>query len=157
MELSEKIIVAIIAGSVSLTISAISIITNIIQNKQSEKKLRAEIKNKYTNLLYEKRMSLYPSAFKITSKIKRLSTPLGIIPQEQQIKILKQINLWVENEAGLFLSKEVIDTYYILRKHLGKNPGNGTNYTQTQIDNLWLARNSFRSALRNDISNLHKR
>lgn len=80
-----------------------------------------------------------------------------IIPYEQQLRILRDLNYWVEKKSGIFLSQEVISSYYILRKALEKKPGNGDSYTETQINNLWIARNNFRSALRQDISNLHKK
>lgn len=157
MEFSDTTIVAIISGSISLFVSLIGVFTNAYQNFISKKKLEYEIKNKYTNTLYEKRMALYPTAFKLSSGIKKLNSEAKIIPQEQQVKILRQLNAWVENDAGLFLSKEVIDSYYKLRKALGNNPGDGTSYTDIQVEKLWNARNEFRAALRYDISNLHRR
>ncbi len=157
MELSDKIIVAIIAGGVSFLVSIISFITTVYQNKTSQQKIELELKNKYVNILYEKRIHLYPIAFKITSKIKKINYNGGIISQDQQKNILKNLNAWVENEAGLFLSKEVINAYYNLRKALGNNPGKGGEYTHIQIEKIWKARTEFRSALRSDISNLHKR
>ena len=132
-------------------------LTNTYQNSISKKKLEYEIKNKYTSILYEKRIELYPTAFKLSSRIKKINSEAKIISQEQQIKILRQLNSWVENDAGLFLSKEVIDSYYKLRKALGNNPGDGASYTDIQVEKLWNSRNEFRAALRHDISNLHRR
>lgn len=157
MEYSEKIIVAIIAASVSILVSIFGFFTNLFQTKISQKRFERELKNKYTNILYEKRIELYPTAFKISSKIKKIQEHGGIIPREQQIRIVKKLNLWVEDEAGLFLSTDVINAYYKLRKSLGNLPGNGDRYTDIQIDKIWKARNDFRVALRNDISNLHRR
>lgn len=125
--------------------------------KKERNKTILEIKNNYTTVLYEKRIELYPYAFELSSKIKKLKPPLYIIPYEQQLRILRDLNYWVEKKSGIFLSQEVISSYYILRKALEKKPGNGDSYTETQINNLWIARNNFRSALRQDISNLHKK
>ena len=157
MEYSDKIIIALISAGVSILISIIGIATSIYQSRNSQIKFEQEIKNKYINILYEKRIELYPFAFKLSSKIKKIQLYGGIIPQEQQIKILRKLNIWVEDEAGLFLSKDVIDAYYDLRKSLGNNPGNGDSYTSIQIEKIWDARNTFRVALRNDIRNLHKK
>ena len=71
------------------------------------------------------------------------------------MRVLKDLNEWAESDAGLFMSKNVIDAYYSLRKELGKNPGDGKYYNQVQVDKIWQARTSFRSALRADISHLH--
>jgi hypothetical protein len=157
MEYSEKIVVAIIAASVSILVSIVGFFTNRFQTKISQIRFEKELKNKYTNILYEKRIELYPAAFKISSKIKKIQEHGGIIPREQQLRILKNLNSWVEDEAGLFLSKEVISAYYNLRKSLGNAPGNCDSYTKVQIDKIWNARNDFRIALRNDISNLHRK
>lgn len=157
MVLSEKIIIAGISTSISLFIAIIGFVISLIKMKGERKKIILEIKNSYTTALYEKRMELYPYAFELSSKIKKLKPPLYIISHEQQLRILKNLNSWVENKSGIFLSQEVISSYYSLRKELGKNPGNGDGYTETQINNLWTARNNFRSALRQDISNLHKK
>ncbi|MEZ9782357.1 hypothetical protein AB4292_17365 [Vibrio cyclitrophicus] len=155
MEISEKLMTAIIAGGVSLFVALISFVTNVYQNKMAEKKLKTEIKNKFTEKLYEKRIELYPKAFLIVSKIQKRKAPELIISKDLQANVLTELNLWAENEAGLFLSKDVIKSYYSLRKELGNNPGDGEKYTKIQADKIWKARTNFRSALRSDIAFLH--
>lgn len=155
MDLSEKIIVALIAGLVSLVVAMLGFLATYFQHKASRKKLEKEFENKFIEKLYIKRAELYPTAFDHVSRIRRLKKPEGIIPKEYQDSILKDLNIWTESEAGLFMSDDVIKAYYELRKVLGKNPGNGQYYTDIQIEKIWNARVNFRVALRRDLGSLH--
>lgn len=71
MEYPEKIVVAIIAASVSILVSIVGYFTNRFQTKIAQIRFERELKSKYINILYEKRIELYPTAFKISSKIKK--------------------------------------------------------------------------------------
>ncbi|MGK3225729.1 hypothetical protein ACCW94_11620 [Enterobacter soli] len=81
MEYSEKIVVAVIAASVSILVSIVGYFTNRFQTKISQKRFERELKNKYTNILYEKRIDLYPTAFSISSKIKKFKN-MAVLSQE---------------------------------------------------------------------------
>ena len=155
MSISEAIITALIAGVVSIIVSLIGVFISLRQLKYSERKLRFEIRQKYMDKLYDKRMELYPKAFLISSKIKRRKLPQGINTQNEILEILKSLNAWAEEEAGLFMSANAVRSYWDLREVLGKNPGSGEHYHERQIEKIWDARVAFRSALRADIGVLH--
>lgn len=155
MNLSEKLMVALIAGGISLVASLVGVVVSLRQVKVSERKIKEEIQHKYLHKLYDKRIELYPEAFKISSKIKKKKKPDGINPPQEIKMILSDLDFWAEGEAGLFLSPKTIRAYWDLRDALSKNPGGGENYQEQQINNIWQARVNFRSALRRDIGVMH--
>jgi len=154
--MSEKILVAAIAGSVSLVVALFGLLAGYFQHRNAIDKLKVEIDNKYNERLYEKRINLYPEAFRIASRIKKLKKPELIIPKNIQEEILKELNVWAEGDAGLFMSNNTIKCYFELRESLGNNPGDGEFYTHRQVEKIWEARTNFRKALRADVGNLHK-
>ncbi len=81
--------------------------------------------------------------------------PLGINPPDEVQDILKELNRWAAGEAGLFMSLEAVEAYWNLREVMGKRPGNGDSYLEQQIENIWNAIISFRSAIRRDIGVMH--
>ena len=72
--MDDKMIAAIIAGFVSLVIAVLSMITNHRQNKYAQARLSKEFQNKFTEKLYEKRLELYPIAFKTAGRIRKLNS-----------------------------------------------------------------------------------
>ena len=133
-----------------MCIALLGIVAASFQNKAALKKLRKEIQTKFLEKLYEKRIELYPEAFRISNRIVRFKKP----DLDKQQEILLELNKWA-GDAGLFLSTEVISAYYDLRKSLGNNPGNGEFYDDVQIEKSWAARTEFRAALRADIRTMH--
>ncbi|NMH64311.1 hypothetical protein [Shewanella salipaludis] len=154
--MSETVMVSLIAGSVSLIVALFGILATQIQYRNALRKIKIDLENKYTERLYEERINIYPEGFRIASRIRKLRKPELITPKHVQEEILKELNIWSEGSAGLYLSNNAIDAYFKLREALAKNPGNGEFYTEIQADNLWKARSEFRKALREDIGNLHK-
>ncbi len=159
MEISEKILTALVAGGFSLALGSISFLVSYITTKKTlaskEKQFEQEIKLKFIEKLYELRLQCYPKAFSITNKIRREKAPNHIDSQEDLREILNSLETWVEEEAGLFLSNNSIRAYRELREMLGKNPALKNKYTKEQADKIWTARNEFRKWLRRDIGNIY--
>ena len=153
--MSEKLIAAVIAGLVSLIIAGFGILSTHRQNKLAQKRLKKEFQNKFTEKLYEKRMELYPAAFRTAGRIRKLKMPQGITPLEYQKIACDELSIWGEGEAGLFMSDELFNAYWEFRKALANNPGNSEFYSDKQVEKLWRARQRFRQSLRADLGNLY--
>lgn len=159
IEISEKLLTVLIAGGVSLVGGLISYFASDRTTKQTlaskERQFEQEIKIKFIEKLYELRLQCYPEAFANTGKIKRKKAPDFINSQEELREILNSLETWVEEEAGLFLSKDAIRAHRELREVLGKNPAFQNKYSKEQADKIWEARNEFRKWLRRDLRNIY--
>jgi hypothetical protein len=93
--------------------------------------------------------------YRILGRLRRVKKPQYLPPPETLKTIKDEINKWVDQEAGLFLSRDALQAYWEFRHALSKNPGNGDQYTEEQANKIWLARNNFRLQLRKDIGNLY--
>lgn len=153
--MSENIMVALISASVSLVVALFGMLMNLIHHRNVLRKITIENRNKYLEKLYEKRIELYPEGFRIVSRIILLKKPERIISEDIQKKLLIDLSVWVQGDAGLFMSKKTIKCYYELKDFLGNSPGNSPYYTANQAKKIWLARNQFLKSLRTDIGNLH--
>ncbi len=155
MILSDTILVAIIAGVVSLLVSLIGYFVSLHQVRSSQKRLEREIRHEFAGRIYEQRIRLYPEGYRILGRLRRVKKPQYLPPPETLKIIRDEINRWVDQDAGIFLSRDALRAYWELRKALGKNPGNGDQYTEEQATKIWKARNNFRLQLRKDIGNLY--
>ena len=155
MELTDKILAAIIASSISLIIAIITHLTTAKKIKIEKSNLEKEFEHRYIDKLFEKRIDLYPTAFAIAGKASRLKAPEYIVPSEDLLKVKYELTDWAEGEAGLFMSKELVEAFYNFTNVLSKKPSNGENYSLEQADKIWNYRNNFRSKLRRDLGILH--
>lgn len=155
MEVTDKIIAAVIASCISLVIALITYKSAFKKLKEERLNFEKELEHRYIDKLFEKRMQMYPSAFASAGKIYRLKAPEYITPNEKLRKIKYELKEWAEGEAGLFISKELIEAFNNLMDVLSKKPGNIDSYTLEQADKIWKARNDFRASLRKDLGILH--
>jgi hypothetical protein len=155
MILPDTILVAMIAGVVSLLVSLVGSLASLHQVRSSQKRLEREIRHEFAGRIYEQRIRLYPEGYRILGRLRRVRKP-QYLPSPETLKIIKdEINKWVDQDAGIFLSKDALKAYWELRTALGKNPGSGGQYTEEQANKIWSARNNFRLQLRKDIGNLY--
>jgi hypothetical protein len=145
------IITALIAGSISLIVSVITYVTTKRQMALEREKLERQLKRKFTERLYDLRLQHYAKAFEITENLGKgeLTATAGL--QSQHIAIRDQLKNWKSGEVNLIISDKALEEFYELLRALKKNPEKGTVYSNTQIDNLWRARNKLRGALRFDL------
>ncbi|WP_207061967.1 hypothetical protein [Motiliproteus sp. SC1-56] len=155
IDISDKILAALIAAAVSIITALVSYLLTLRKLKDARESFDKEIDHRYIDKLYEKRIELYPKAFELAGKIRQKKGVGGINPTHEQTKIKESIVEWAEGEAGLFMSTDLVEAYYELIRCLAKQPGLGDEYSPHQVDNLWKARTKFRSCLRRDVGILH--
>ena len=155
MDLVSKVVPVLIASLFSVVVAIISFTIAYKKLKAESKHLQTEREHRFIDKLFERRIILYPTAFELAGKINQERSPKYISHQDDLLRVKYDIVKWAESEAGLFMSQELVAAYYDLIGVLGKNPGNGANYTKGQAEKIWKARNVFRSQLRNDLGNLH--
>jgi hypothetical protein len=150
-EISDIIIVALIAGSVSLVVSAIGSGATLFTNAANRRRLEREIRHKFVEKLYEIRLEVYPEAFEITQLILRRKTPMKINKRDELMAIRKRLLEWSNSKAALVLSRRSMRAFYALKNALNKQPGLKDEYTDEQVEKIWSARNQFRRCLRRDL------
>jgi hypothetical protein len=147
--------VALIAGLVSLLVSSVGLISSFLvtrsQARQSEQRIRSELKEK----LVELRLQHYPGAFTITEKIQRRKEPRRIIPRQELKVIDAELREWKTGTVCLILSFESLQAYRELCEALGMGYGEKDGYSREQADKIMFARDHFRSALRRDVGFIH--
>ena len=137
-----------------MLVSAIGFIASFLQIKHAREKLEHEMTQKYSGLVYENRIKLYPQAYSITSHLIQAKKPQLLPPYKEMKNINDQLNAWA-GEAGLFMSRDGRKAYWELRAAINKNPSSGEFYSEQQAKKIWRARNCFRRELRNDVGNLY--
>ena len=153
--INEKLLIVLISGSVSLLISFIAFLVAKKRMRHENEKLIREFKDAYSHKLYEQRVALYPKGYSIAGQVLRRKTP-QLIPEAKYLeKIRFELNAWIENEAGLFLSIQALKSYWEFRVQLQKSPARHDGWTEEQANNLMAARDKFRKSLREDLGNLY--
>ena len=149
MDLNDKIITVLIAGSVSLVASCITYLSALKKIKAEKEILKKELAAKFTEKIYDIRIQHYPLAFEITEilgKTKSLRT--GNLDIEA---VLDNLTKWKAGAPSFIMSNASLEAYWDLKRVLNKNPQNGIIYSDKQMQNIWKARNEFRKSLRKDI------
>jgi hypothetical protein len=156
MQLSDEVVSALIAGGVSLLVSLITYLTTKRQMSLEREKLERQLKRQFTERLYDLRLQYYPEAFRITEGLHRSRTDAeeDLFSYFQSIR--EQLKRWKAGEASFILSDAALEAFYELQRVLKKNPEKGVVYSETQIDNIWRARNRLRGALRGDLGLLFR-
>lgn len=156
MIISDTVIAALVAGFVSLVVSVVGVFTIRYQLRHDKMKSESDQKHDYSQQLYEQRVRVYPIGYAITSRIMRRPKPDFLQSVESLRNTGMHLNKWVQEEAGLFMSRDSLKAYWDLRNALSKKPGHGDAWTEEQANKLWNARTIFRRQLRNDIGNLYR-
>ncbi len=145
---------ALIAGVVALIVSIITHYTTVSATKRQlvleREKLEKSIRQPYIERLYDLRVKCYAEVFMITEKLKRYSATEENL-QLHFRSVREELKEWKATEASFVMSDGALKMFYALRKELKKNPEKETLYSDTQLENIWRARNRFRGALRDDV------
>jgi hypothetical protein len=153
--MSPEFLTAIIASGVSLLVATVSFWANSYSTKMEHAKFKVTMQRRFTEKLYEKRMEKYPKGFDITDML-RSDILWG---KHVNLTYLKSVSTelikWYNAEAGFFLSKEALKTYYHLREVLMKEPKTGEHYSKEELQKIWAAKNAFRQQLRADVNLLY--
>ncbi len=146
---------ALIAGLVSLVVSAVGLVTSLLvarsQMRQNEEHIRSEL----TQKLVELRLQHYPNAFTITERIERRKEPQRIISRQEQHEICEELRAWKTGEVSLILSFDSLQAYYDLTRALGMGYAEKGGYSREQAEKVIHARDQFRSCLRRDVGFIH--
>ncbi len=153
--MDPRVQAAYIAGSIAILGFVINYLVVRVKIRAELKALKLNQKHAFTEKLYILRLDAYPEVFNIIQDIGKR----GDYSNEDIISITEEVTkkllLWQRTKAGLLLSKQSLDAYYQLKQKLLKKPADKNGYSDTQLKNIWYARNSFRGCLRNDVGLLH--
>jgi hypothetical protein len=153
--MNDPVLTAIIAGGVSITASIITYVSARRQIRSQRETIERQLTHKFTERLYELRLSHYPLAFEITEPLGKLKSAQPDQLPARFGEILDRLKKWKSGEVNLVLSDYATDMFYTLERRLKRNPGNGKTYSEEQLDAIWDARQRFRGALRRDVGLLH--
>jgi len=153
--MEATIIAALIAASISLVISLLSLYESFKKQKTQRELFEKEQYVSFLAKLYELRLSNYPKAFEITDLIRKEKGE-NINPEIVN-KVRKELYAWKSSIVSLIISYDTIVAFRDLRDSLNKNPAFGEKYAKEQIDKIWETRSEFRKCLRRDIGLLHKK
>ncbi|WP_288344087.1 hypothetical protein [uncultured Pseudoalteromonas sp.] len=152
MEISDKIITALIAGGVSIIVTLIGTFSSFSALKR---KFSLETSDKYKEKLIELRMQEYPKAFGIMGNIKFNRENRST--KEELSKVRDELKEWWLGPAAILLSQESISKYYECEKAF-KNiiSDQAEEISQQKIDDLYLANRGFRISLRSDLKVIYE-
>lgn len=149
--MSDTVIAAVIAGTVSVIGAVIAIVGSWVTNVANRRRLLKEIEGSFSQFLYKERLESFAEAFAITGKIKREKSPQYFKSYEQLQEIGNQLLDWSSGKGGLLMSGSSIKAHQELCQKIMKQPAHGDNYSKEQAEIIWNLRNEFRRALRSDV------
>ena len=151
MDLNDKILSALIAGVISLTVAVIAFITNRFTLRSAQKRFDSQLQRNMTEKIYDMRLEHYPTAMKITDALRRSRLSSKKVTKDYLRDVLNDIDKWHSTKAGFILSKNSLSQLYKLRDVLRHDPDKDGSYSDEIIDKIWRTKGAFRSALANDI------
>ncbi|MCP4112733.1 MAG: hypothetical protein GY749_45600 [Desulfobacteraceae bacterium] len=156
--MNEKIISALIAAAVSLTVALISFVMNKKSLKSEREKFEKQLQRGLTEKLYDLRMKNYPKAMEITEglRISFMKAQGENLSYEYFKSILTELDKWHCTEAAFILSSTSMNRLYDIRSFLREKPEEDCKYTKEHIKKINEAKGEFRRALRNDIRLLYE-
>lgn len=153
--MSEQLVNALISATVALVISLIGLISGNISLRAKKQELERQISNKYQERLYEKRLELYPSAFIIAKGITYPPKAWASFKRSEMLDKRDALLEWVNSQAGLIISREVIKATRELIRALSPDYGDSAGYQRSQMENIIDAAAAFRRELRRDLRTFH--
>jgi len=151
MFISDQLNSAIIAGVVSLIVSALAYIPAILKLRAEKEALKHTLARNFTGRLYELRLKHYPEAFTITVNLRRKTDWTDEELPAKFREINDALKKWKSGEPSLILSAKSLRAYYELQKAFSGKLALGTKYNNEQIERICRLRNDFLDNLRNDI------
>lgn len=153
--MDDKILTAIIAGSISLVVSLIGFLSSWIALQAKKNEIERNLKNSYMERLYEMRLKNYPKALEITKYVTRLPKKESSFNREDILAIRDSLGEWLNGEGGLVASEELINALYEVRDRLSADYGGDQEYSRQQMEKIVSVISNFRRELRADIRFLH--
>lgn len=154
--MNEKILAALIAGSVSFVVSLIGFLSSWVALQAKKREIEQAIKNSYMERLYEIRLKNYPKALEMTKYLTLLPKNGESFDREFVIEIRNKLGDWMNNEGGLVASSDLIKASYDLRNRLSAGYAENGRYSKEQMEKIISSITNFRKELRSDIKFLHK-
>jgi hypothetical protein len=106
-----------------------------------------------TERVYEKRLDGYPKALELTEPLRRrhlLGVRGDVGAYLDGVRI--ELQRWHSGSAAFIMSKESLDALYELRDCLeGIRPERADRFSESEVEELFSAKNQFRRSLSNDI------
>lgn len=154
--MTDTIVSALVAGSVSIIISIISFFAVLKKTKDESRLFQEELQSKYTGILYEIRLETYPLAFEITDMLLKVTTDKDVDSVEIVKKVNRELRQWRNGLVNLIISEKSLQAYHNLINCFKTNPYYGNSYNDNQVERIKNLRSEFRNALRNDVHFLHR-
>jgi hypothetical protein len=145
---------SILTALTSLIISILTLYQFYRNQNFQQKQFNKTLNRNLTTKLYDLRLEIYPKAFEITDNIYKEKG--GNYNSEIIKNSLNELIEWKKGKINLIISSEALESYYLLRNNLMKNPANNTNYSPEQVDKITNSNNIFRKQLRRDLGFLFK-
>ena len=143
---------------IATIISVFSGITTYLISRRKlridQKKLYQDFYSKYSEKIVDLRLQHYGEALEISDRIYQKKAPELINSQAELRAIARDLQSWRRGVVGLILSPKSLIAFRELTNHMTKNHGNGSNFTERQVEKIWNARINFRASLRLDIWNI---
>lgn len=153
--MNDIIIPAIIAGGVSIFVSLISFLSVVKKSKDEYRTFQLDVINRYTSVLYEKRLEVYPKVFEITDKIGKVHRYPEVATQEYINSVNQDLRDWKSGIVNLIISEKALNAYYDLLDSFKAKPAKGCTYNGQQMQRMYEKRTAFHNELRRDLDLLH--
>lgn len=148
------VVAAIVAAVISLIVALIGYFVNYSTIKQNQQQFDQQLQRQLTEKLYEKRLEAYPLVFEITDGLRGSYLFDESVKTQELLKLRDHLLEW-NKKHGFVMSDKSISAFYKLRSAL-KLSENKTNKPSTEVlEKIFLAKNHFRSMLRNDVNLLY--
>ena len=152
--MEQILIPAIIAAITSFVISIITLLQSLHSQRFQQRQLEQTLNRNLTNKLYELRLANYPRAFEIIDKIHKQKG--GTYDPIMINTVLADLLEWKKGIVDLIISVETLESYFILRDSLMKNPETETYYSKQQVEKISNNTKDFKKQLRRDIGFLFR-
>lgn len=152
--MDEFITPSIVAALTSLIISLITLYQFFRSQESQRKQFEKSLDRNFTSKMYDLRLEHYPKAFEITDNIYKEKG--GGLDHSKIKSICEDLIEWRKGVISLIISIEARDSFFVLRDTLLKNPANGTEYSENQIQKIVEANRYFRKQLRRDLGFLFR-
>jgi hypothetical protein len=150
--MNPAISAAIIAATVSLIVATISFVTNRRSIKSEREKLEREMQRRLTEKLYDMRLEAYPKAFEITELLRGDLIFDKAMTQKEFLDIRNKLFEWQRTKAAFVMSENALKAFRNLQNKLNNKPQSGASFKESEVEEIWEAKNYFRRSLRRDIN-----
>lgn len=145
--MSSEVASAVIAGSVSLLVAAVSYLTTRRTLRRDHERQTADHRRAMTARLYDARVATYPELFEATSAFR-----WSLLTESQDLSphlrdALERVDRWHGNGGGLLLSDHAYECLMALRRTIRSYLGGAGD----DVEEIWMRKNDLRRAMRTDL------